>query len=161
MTGSSFIGIVVSHICSNKAINVNVWITLGETARWLQLQPSSSWPWRRKCSKFFSLCTIHITSTNILGCIWILDVHFKIVLLLQRLYLIPIRCNNGKIKICHWWLHALMTMVASVPVGNFLYTANPLQTNMKQWYALYVSLYSYVYRLHNCCQVWYVLDLGH
>ena len=36
----------------------------------------------------------------LLGFIWILDFHFKIVLVLRRRYLIPIRCNNGKRKMC-------------------------------------------------------------
>ena len=75
--------------------------SLGETAWWLQ-QPSSPWPRRRKCSKMFSLCTTRITRTILLGCIWILDFHFKIVLVLRRRYLIPIRCNNGKRKIWPW-----------------------------------------------------------
>ena len=39
-------------------------ITLGGTARWLQLQPSSSWPRRRKRSKMFSLCTTRITARS-------------------------------------------------------------------------------------------------
>ena len=44
--------------------------------------------------------------TILLGFIWILDFHFKIVLVRRRRYLIPIRCNNGKRKICPWrWLH--------------------------------------------------------
>ena len=33
--------------------------------------------------------------TILLGFIWILDFHFKIVLVRRRRYLIPIRCNNG------------------------------------------------------------------
>ena len=44
--------------------------------------------------------------TILLGFIWILDFHFKIVLVLRRCYLIPIRCNNGKRKMWPWrWLH--------------------------------------------------------
>ena len=44
--------------------------------------------------------------TILLGFIWILDFHFKIVLVRHRRYLIPIRCNNGKRKNCPWrWLH--------------------------------------------------------
>ena len=44
--------------------------------------------------------------TILLGFIWILDFHFKIVLVLRRRYLIPIRCNNGKRKMWPWrWLH--------------------------------------------------------
>ena len=74
------------------------------------------------------------------------DFHFKIVLVLRRRYLIPIRCNNGKRKMWHWrwlhhfdfqhwrWLHALMTMVALFRAGNFLHThthtAVPLHQNM-------------------------------
>ena len=38
--------------------------SLGGTARWLQLQPSSSWPRRRKRSKMFSLCTTRITARS-------------------------------------------------------------------------------------------------
>ena len=37
--------------------------------------------------------------TILLGFIWILDFHFKIVLVRHQRYLIPIRCNNGKRKI--------------------------------------------------------------
>ena len=81
--------------------------------------------------------------TILLGFIWILDFHFKIVLVLRQRYLIPIRCNNGKRKVWPWrWLHhfdfqpwrrlhALMTMVALFLAGNFdTHTADPLQTNM-------------------------------
>ena len=72
--------------------------------------------------------------TILLGFIWILDFHFKIVLVLRRRYLIPIRCNNGIRKMWPWrwlhhfdfqhwrWLHALMTMVALFRVGNFWHT---------------------------------------
>ena len=70
--------------------------------------------------------------TILLGFICILNFHFKIVLVLRRRYLIPIRCNNGKRKMWPWrwlhhfdfqhwrWLHPLMTMVASCPGGYFL-----------------------------------------
>ena len=80
--------------------------------------------------------------TILLGFIWNLDFHFKIVLVLRRRYLIPIRCNNGKRKMWPWrwlhhfdfqhwrWLHALMTMVALFRAGNFWHTHSPLQTNM-------------------------------
>ena len=80
--------------------------------------------------------------TILLGFIWILDFHFKIVLVLRRHYLIPIRCNNGKRKMWPWrwlhhfdfqhwrWLHALMTMVALFRAGNFWHTHSPLQRNM-------------------------------
>ena len=69
-----------------------------------------------------------------LGFICIFDFHFKIVLVLRRRYLIPIRCNNGKRKMWPWrwlhyfdfqhwrWLHALMTMVALFRAGNFWHT---------------------------------------
>ena len=69
--------------------------------------------------------------TILLGFIWILDFHFKIVPVLRRRYLIPIRCNNGKRKMWPWrwmhhfdfqhwrWLQALMTMVALFRAGNF------------------------------------------
>ena len=78
----------------------------GGIARWSQLQPSSAWLLRRKCSKMFSLCTTRITHTILLECTWILDFHFKIVVLLRRRYLIPIRCNNGQRKRWPWrWLH--------------------------------------------------------
>ena len=82
--------------------------------------------------------------TILLGFIWISDFHFKIVLVLRRCYLIPIRCNNGKRKMWpgrwlhhfdfqYWrWLNALMTMVALFQVGNFwhTHTADPMQTNI-------------------------------
>ena len=72
--------------------------------------------------------------TILLGFIWILDFHFKIVLVLRRRYLILIRCNNGKRKMWPWrwlhhfdfqhwrWLHELMTMVALFRAGNFWHT---------------------------------------
>ena len=82
--------------------------------------------------------------TILLGFIWILDFHLKIVLVLRRRYLIPMRCNNGKRKMWPWrwlhhfdfqhwwWLHALMTTVALFRAGNFwnTYTTDPLQTNV-------------------------------
>ena len=44
--------------------------------------------------------------SNYKAVIWILDFHFKIVLVLRRRYLTPIRCNNGKRKMWPWrWLH--------------------------------------------------------
>ena len=77
------------------------------------------------------------------GFIWILDFHFKIVLVLRRRYLISIRCDNGKRKMWPWrwlhhfdfqhwrWLYALMTMVALFGREIFdTHTADPLQTNM-------------------------------
>ena len=56
--------------------------------------------------------------TILLGFIWILDFHFKIVLVLRRRYLIPIWCNNGKknvalAMVAPFWFSAL-TMVARV-----------------------------------------------
>ena len=105
---------------------------LGETARWLQMQPSESWPRRRKCSKMFSLCITHITHAILLGCIWIIF-HFKIISVLRRRYLIPIRCDKTKRKISPWWwlhhfdfqhwrwLTCLMTIVVSVAAGNFFF----------------------------------------
>ena len=57
--------------------------------------------------------------TILLGFIWILDFHFKIVLVHCRRHLIPMRCNNGKKKnvaltmVAPFWLSAL-TMVARV-----------------------------------------------
>ena len=81
--------------------------------------------------------------TILLGFIWILDFHFKIVLVLRRRYLIPIRCNNGKRKMwpCRWlhhfdfqyrqgstrwwrWLHYFGRIIFDT------HTADPLQTNM-------------------------------
>ena len=57
--------------------------------------------------------------TILLGFIKILDFYLKIVLMLRRRYLIPIRCNNGKKKnvtltmVAPFWISAL-TMVARV-----------------------------------------------
>ena len=58
--------------------------------------------------------------TILLGFIrqWILDFHFKIVVVLRRRYLIPIQCNNGKknvalTMVAPFWFSAL-TMVARV-----------------------------------------------
>ena len=81
--------------------------------------------------------------TILLGLIWILDFHFKIVLVLRRRYLIPIRCNNGKRKMWPWrwllhfdfstddgctlwwrWLHYFGRVIFDT------HTADPLQTNM-------------------------------
>ena len=131
----------------------------GETVRWLQLQPSSSWPRRSKCSNKFSLCTTQITHTIILGCIWILDFHFKIVLVLRQCCFIPIRHNDDKRKICPWrwlhhfhfqhwrWLHALMMLTfAPVPTGNFWYTHSKSATDKD------------AYRLYDYCRVWFVSE---
>ena len=94
--------------------------------------------------------------TILLGFIWILDFYFKIVLVLRRRYLSPIRCNNGKRKMWpsrwlhhfdfqHWrWLHALMTMVALFRAGNFWHTHSRSPAD------------KYANRLYDCCQVWYV-----
>ena len=83
--------------------------------------------------------------TILLGFIWILDFHFKIVLVLRRHYLVPTRCNNGKKKnvaltmvapfwFQHWrWLHALISRA-----GNFWHTHNLSTAN------------KYVYRLYDC-----------
>ena len=92
-------------------------------------------------------------SMILLGFIWILDFHGKIVLVLRRRYLIPIRCNNGKRKMWPWrwlhhfdlqhwrWLHALMTMVALFRAGNFWHTHSRSPAD------------KYAYRLYDCCQV--------
>ena len=106
-----------------------------------------------KCFRFVYSHTI------LLGFIWILDFHFKIVLVLRQRYLIPIQCNNGKRKMwlwrwLHhfdfqhwWWLHALMTIVALFRAGNFWHAQSQSPAD------------KYAYRLYNCCQVWYVLDI--
>ena len=74
--------------------------------------------------------------TILLGFIWILDFHFKIVLVLRRRYVIPIRCNNGIRKMWPWrwlhhfdfqhwrWLHYFGRVIFDT------HTADPLQTNM-------------------------------
>ena len=96
--------------------------------------------------------------TILLWFIWILDFHFKIILVLRRRYLIHIRCNNGKRKMLPWrwlhhfdfqhwwWLHALMTMVALFRAGNFWHTHTHSRFTADK----------YAYRLYDCCQVWYV-----
>ena len=75
-------------------------------------------------------------------------------------WLILVRSYDGKDKILSWrwlqhfgllhwrWLHALMTMVASFPAGNFWYPCNQFAAD------------KCAFRLHNCFQVWYVSDLG-
>ena len=81
--------------------------------------------------------------TILLGFIWILDLHFKIVLVLRRRYLIPIRCNNDKRKMWPWrWLHHFdfSTDDGCTRWWRWLYnfgrvifdthTHSPLQTNM-------------------------------
>ena len=40
-------------------------------------------------ANFFSLCTSHITLTVLLGCIWILDFHLKILPVLRRYLCFP------------------------------------------------------------------------
>ena len=94
--------------------------------------------------------------TILLWFIWILDFHFKIVLVLRRRYLVPIQCNNDKRKMWPWrwlhhfdfqhwrWLHALMTMVASYWAGNFWHTHSRSPAD------------KYAYRPYDCCQVRYV-----
>ena len=94
--------------------------------------------------------------TILLGFIWILDFHFKIVLAHRRRNLIPMRCNNGNRKMCPWrwlhhfefqhwrWLYALMTMVALLRAGIFSHTQSRSPAD------------KYAYRLYDCCQVWYV-----
>ena len=94
--------------------------------------------------------------TILLGFIWILDFHFKIVLVLRRRYLIPIRCNDGKRKMWPWrWLHhfdfqrwrrlhALIKMVALFRAGNFWHTHSWSPAD------------KYAYRQYDCFQVWYV-----
>ena len=90
--------------------------------------------------------------TILLEFIWILDFHFKIILVLRRCYLIPIRCNNGKRKMWPWrwfhhfdfqhwrWLHALMTMVALFRADNFWHThSRSLQTYMLICYMIVVK----------------------
>ena len=98
--------------------------------------------------------------TILLGFIWILDFYFKIVLVLRRRYLSPMRCNNDKRKMCpsrwlhhfdfqHWrWLHALMTMVALFRAGNFWHTHSRSPAD------------KYANRLYDCCQVWYVYRIS-
>ena len=81
--------------------------------------------------------------TILLGLIWILDFHFKIVHVLRRRYLIPIRCNNGRRKVWpfrwlhpfhfqHWrWLHGWWQWLHYFGRVIFdTHTADPLQTNM-------------------------------
>ena len=91
--------------------------------------------------------------TIFLGFIWIFDLHFKIVLVLRRRYLIPIRCNNGKRKMWPWhhfdfqrwrWLHALTTMVALFRAGNLWHTHSRSPAD------------KCANRLYDCYQVWYV-----
>ena len=62
------------HWCNRTPVlHVSFWtqqywqqycLSLGGTARWLQLQPSSAWRRRRKRSKMFSLCTTRITARS-------------------------------------------------------------------------------------------------
>ena len=76
--------------------------------RTVQLQPSSasSVAAAKKAQQNVFALYHSYNRTILLGFIWILDFHFKIVLVLRRRYLIPIRCNNGKRKIWPWrWLH--------------------------------------------------------
>ena len=81
--------------------------------------------------------------TILMGFIWILNFHFKIVLVLRRRYLIPIRCKMAKEKCglddgctnlifstdddgTFWWrwLHYFGRVIFDT------HTADPLQTNM-------------------------------
>ena len=104
-----------------------------------------------KCFRFIRNRTI------LLGFIWW---YFKIVLVLRRRYLSPMRCNNDKRKMCpsrwlhhfdfqHWrWLHALMTMVALFRAGNFWHTHSRSPAD------------KYANRLYDCCQAWYVYRIS-
>ena len=95
--------------------------------------------------------------TILLGFICILDFHFKIVLVLRRCHLIPIRCYNRKRKMWPWrwlfqfdfssddgctrwwrWLHYFGRVIFDT------HTANPLQTNML------------IGCISDCYQAWYV-----
>ena len=128
--------------------------SLGGTARWLQLQPSSSWPRQRKQQNVFAL--YHSYNRAIfLGFIWILNFHLQIVLVRHRRYLIPIRCNNGKRKIWPWrWLH------------HFVFSPDDGCTRWWRWLHHFRRVIfdthsrsladKYAYRLYDCCQVWYV-----
>ena len=125
--------------------------SLEKTSRWLQLQPSSWWlRWRKRGNKF-SLCTIHVIQTILLGASALLNCRFKIVLVLRRRPLILIRFNNGKTKYgndegctilifgtdagcTHWFDHGY-----SVPVCNVWYT-QPMC-----WRQIRIN------RLPNCC----------
>ena len=48
--------------------------------------------------KLFWLCTTRITRTILLGCIWILDFHFKIVLVLHQCHLIPSKWSTANVS---------------------------------------------------------------
>ena len=93
--------------------------------------------------------------TLLLGFIWILDFHFKIVLMLRRRCLIPIRCDNGKRKMMPWrWLH------------HFDFSTDDGCTRWWRWLHYFGRVIfgthswspadKYAYRLYDCCQVWYV-----
>ena len=115
--------------------------------------------------------------TILLWFIWILDFHFKIVLVL-RCYLIPIWCNNGKRKMwpwrwlhhfdfsnddgctCWWrWLHYFGRVIFDT------HTADPLQTNMLIGCMIVVKYVWYVYKIsgayaHLDCITSTVVDVG-
>ena len=93
--------------------------------------------------------------TILLEFIQILDFHFKIVLVLCRRYLIPIRCNNGKRKMWPWrWLH------------HFDFSTDDGCTRWWRWLHYFGRVIfhthsrspadNYANRLYDCCQVWYV-----
>ena len=116
------------------------------------------WPWKTIGHLFYATASLSDNRMILLGFIWILDFHLKIVLVLRRCYLIPMRCNNSKRKMWPWrwlhhfdfqhwqWLHALMTMVALFLAGNFLHTHTHSRSPADK----------YAYRLYECCQVLYV-----
>ena len=117
--------------------------SLGGTARWLQLQPSSAWPRRRKRSKMFSLCTIRITARSswdssesetfisrlspcFTGVIWF---PYDVIMAKEKCGLddgctiLIFSTDDG--CTCWWrWLHCFGRVIFDT------HTADPLQTNM-------------------------------
>ena len=96
--------------------------------------------------------------TILLWFIWILDFHFKIVLVLRRCHLIHIRCYNRKRKMWPWrWLHQFDFSSDDCctrwwrwlhyfgRVIFYTHTANPLQTNMLIGWMIVVK--------HDTCKI--------
>ena len=98
-------------------------ISLGETARWLQLQPSSAWPRRRKRSKMFFISRL---SPCFAGVIWF---PYDVILAKEKCGLDD-GCTNLIFSTddgcTRWWrwLHYFGRVIFDT------HTADPLQANM-------------------------------
>ena len=147
---------------ASNAENVSIWwrhygwvFALGGTARWLQLQPSSAWPRRRKRSKMFSLCTtrkphdppgIHLDfrlsllglSPCFAGVIWF---PYDVIMAKEKCCLddgCTIFIFSTDDGCTRWWRWLYY-------LGRVIFDTHSRSREDK-----------YANRLYDCCQVWYV-----